>query len=62
MSDLAIETRKCGTCKHITPTVLWPMCKKKLMVVTNEMRVTYQVDKGTCYEAKESESSEYRST
>ena len=51
-----VETRPCGQCKHFFthPTASrvakFEGCKKLLMRVTKDMKVTYKISAGTCFE------------
>lgn len=50
-SRLVLEDRPCAECKHyFRPIIGFPLCQKKQMGVTSDMRVTYKADAGTCFE------------
>ncbi len=51
---LEVEKRPCNECKHSkeqSGSVIL-ICSKKLMGVLPDMKVTYKIDTGTCWEAK----------
>lgn len=48
-----VETRGCGDCKHCKDCGgNYHSCKPHLMRVTPDMRVTYKVEDGTCWEGR----------
>ena len=47
---LDVDHRECRDCAHYRLVVGGSVCKKHLMVVVPEMRVTYSVVDGTCFE------------
>lgn len=50
-NKLIVEERPCSECKHyFRPITGFPICRKKHMGVTADMRVTYKADSGTCFE------------
>jgi len=55
MSNLITENRPCGDCKHFRKDFganVIGICQKLLMTVTENMKVTYEKNKGTCFEDK----------
>lgn len=50
-----IETRPCSDCKHYRRLIDGSICKKLLMAVPPDMKVTYMERNGTCWEVKEPE-------
>lgn len=57
-SPFSIESRPCKQCKHskniapASPFGSW-ICKRWLMAITPNLRVTYDAEDGTCFEAEE---------
>lgn len=47
----ATETRACGECEcfHERPYKGWPTCGKRMMEVTNDMKVYYRIVDGSCF-------------
>jgi hypothetical protein len=59
MKEFTNETRPCSECAHFKrPAMGLPICKKKLMSVIPSMLVTYEVEEGTCFDPKDSDSTE----
>jgi len=49
---LATETRQCKNCMFSKQLIDGWICKKHLMAITPDMRVTYKVSEGSCWQAK----------
>lgn len=46
-----IETRPCGECQHYKRLIDGSICRKHLIGVLPDLRVTYMERNGTCWEA-----------
>lgn len=49
-----VEIRECKDCKHYFESINYTGCKKHLMAVIPTMKVTYKIESGSCWEARQS--------
>lgn len=47
-----VEQNTCGLCRHIKCDSLGHYCSKLWMAVIPDMHVTYNIQKGTCFESR----------
>jgi hypothetical protein len=47
-----VETRPCSGCQHYRKAVLGSICVRHLMTVVPDMLVTFEIEKGSCWESK----------
>ena len=47
-----VDERECGSCVHHSRLIGGSICKKHLMAITVDMRVTFKISEGTCWGKK----------